>query len=324
MRIITEEEVKSKYSMKQCIESVEQALRIQQNKSVQTPLRTSIELKNYNGTMLYMPSYSEDIGYSGVKIVSIHPNNNLENRKTLQSVLVLTDAKSGEHIALLDASLLTVMRTGSLSGVASKYLAKENSESCLIIGCGEQARGQISAILEVRDLSLIMLYNRTLEKVKQFEEYLRNDLSWNGEIQVLENPDEGVPQADIIVCATNSTTPIFDGTQLKPGTHINGIGSYQHHMQEVDVNTLKKCNRIVVDTMEGVLEEAGDFIIPMASNDFSIGEIYAELGEIVIGKKKGRETNDEISFFKSVGFSILDLVVAVSIYESITKKETVY
>ena len=267
--------------------------------------------------MLYMPSYSEEIGYSGVKIVSIHPDNKLENRKTLQSVMVLTDAKTGEHVALLDASLLTVMRTGALSGVATKYLAKEDAKSCLIIGCGEQARGQIRALLEVRELSHIMLYNRTAEKVKQFVEYLRNDAGWKGEIQVLEHPDEGVPHADIIICATNSTTPVFDGNLLTSGTHINGIGSYLHYMQEVDVNALKKCDRIVVDTMEGILEEAGDFLIPMAANDFSVEEIFGELGEIVVGKKKGRETKDEISFFKSVGFSILDLVVAVSIYETI-------
>jgi ornithine cyclodeaminase/alanine dehydrogenase-like protein (mu-crystallin family) len=317
LRIITEQEVKTIYSMKKCILSVENALRIQQQKE-KTPLRTAIELRKFNGTMLYMPSYSEEIAYAGVKIVSIHPNNKLENRKTLQSVLVLTDAKTGEHVALMDATLLTVMRTGALSAIATKYLAKEDANSCLIIGCGEQARGQIRAIVEVRDLSLIMLYNRTLEKVKQFEDYLRDDLEWKGEIQVLDHPDDGVPNADIIVCATNSTTPVFDGKQVKPGTHINGIGSYQHCMQEVDVNLLKKCDRIVVDTMEGVMEEAGDFIIPMKTNDFSVDEIFGELGELVVGKKAGRDRQAEITFFKSVGFSILDLVVAASIFETVS------
>ncbi len=316
MITITDEEIKNHFTMNECMKAVRKALIVDKTENNEKPLRSTMDIKGNNGTMLYMPSYSESIGYTSIKIVSVFPENRRHGMDSLQSKILLTDAANGTHLALIDASWLTVMRTGALSGVATDLLAKEVSKNCLLIGCGQQARGQISAILEVRDIERIYLYNPTYKKAEQLTHYIHNELKWNGEVEIVKDPNQVVGEVDIIVCATNSKVPVFDGSKVKEGTHINGIGSFQPSMQEIDLNVLKKSSKIVVDSIEGVLEEAGDFLIPINNNEFSEGEIYGELGDLVVATKTGRAKDDEITFFKSVGFSILDLVVAAEIYNS--------
>ncbi|MED2973219.1 ornithine cyclodeaminase family protein [Fictibacillus sp. B-59209] len=313
MRVITEQDVRSIYTMDQCMESVEKALKLQQCGNVTAPVRTAINVEK--GTMLYMPSYVEDINYLGIKIVSVFPENKKIGGKTIQGIFLLTNAESGEHLSLIDASWLTVMRTGALSGIATKYLARDNANTCLVIGCGLQAIGQIQAVLKVRPIKKILLYNQTKAKAVKLKNYIKENFKWIGDIGILEDPNEGVPYADVIICSTNSFTPVFDGTLLQAGTHINGIGSFQPNMQEVDTVALLKSDKVVVDTIEGALHEAGDLLIPTEQNKWSFNQLHGELGEITLGNLAGREREEEITFFKSVGFSMLDIVCAASIYE---------
>ncbi|MBY0123372.1 ornithine cyclodeaminase family protein [Bacillus sp. S/N-304-OC-R1] len=316
MLVLSEKEIRSLYSMKDAIQDLEQALKHYIEGEILNPHRTVLEFPEKNASALYMPSAMKPIGRTAVKVVTIFPNNPSIGKKTTQGVIILSDTSNGEHLACLNASYLTRLRTGAVSGIATKYLAKESASSVAVIGCGGMAEEQLQAVLEVRAIRKILLYNRTKEKAHAFANKIAAlSPNYNGEIQIIENSDEAVSQVEIVICSTRSETPVFSGKALKPGTHINGVGSYLPHMQEVDLDTLLKASKIVADTVEGVKDEAGDFIIPVNNGDWSFSKLHGELGELVTGQIPSREWDDEITFFKSVGVAYFDLAVAAAAYE---------
>ncbi|MBU8880138.1 ornithine cyclodeaminase family protein [Bacillus sp. FJAT-29790] len=316
MLILNEQTIREIYRMDDCIDDVEKAFMFGVEGKVIAPIRMSVPHEKMDAETLYMPSYIEPVDFTAVKVVSIFPKNAEQGIKVLQSITLLTEAKTGRHVAMMDASYLTVLRTGASSGVATKYLARKDSRVCAVLGCGAQAIGQIQAIMAVRDLDQIILYNRTFEKAERFKEEIADLFTdWEGEIIVEQNPDDAVRAADIVICSSKSSTPLFDGNVIKLGTHINAIGSYQPHMQEVDVQTLYKSDKIVVDTREGALHEAGDFLVPLEKGLWNEESIYGEIGDILSGEKEGRTNNDEITFYKSVGIGYLDTMVAQSVYQ---------
>jgi ornithine cyclodeaminase/alanine dehydrogenase-like protein (mu-crystallin family) len=313
--ILTEREIRQICSMKDCLDDVERAFRLHAEGKANTPVRLSVDHPEHGGHTLYMPSYMGEIAFAAVKVVSIFPGNAARGKKTLSSALLLTETRTGEHVALMDASWLTVMRTGAVTGVAARYLAREDAESCLVIGCGAQAIGQIEAVLEVRSIRRLLLWNRTRERAEKLAETLRlTRPEFDGKIRVVDDVNAAVEAVDIIVCATRSEIPVFDGSRLRPGVHISAIGSYQPHMREFDLNALLKSDKVVADTREGVMHEAGDLIIPHQRGEWSFDRLHAELGEIVAGRKPGRERAEEITLFKSVGAGFLDVLVAASVY----------
>ncbi len=315
MLILSRENIEQIYTMKDCLEDVEHVFREHMQGNVTTPVRTAVDHPKYAATSLYMPSYLASDDYVAVKIISIFPQNHKHNIKSLQSVIVLTEAKTGQHVAMMDASLLTVMRTGASSGVATKYLAAEDADSCAVLGCGAQSLGQIQAVMEVRALRHIYLYNRTRAKADEMKQSLLALYpDWHGEITVVENADEAVSLARIVICSTKATEPLFAASSLRPGTHINAIGAFLPHMREVDSATVQT-SKVVVDTLEGAEHEAGDLLIPIAEQEWSFAQLHAELGEILIGQKPGRENNAEITLYKSVGVAYLDTAVAKTVYE---------
>lgn len=315
MLVLSRENIEQIYTMKDCLEDVEHVFRAHMQGEVTTPVRTAIDHPKYGATSLYMPSYLAGDDYVAVKVISIFPENHKHNIKSLQSVILLTEAKTGQHVAMMDASLLTVMRTGASSGVATKYLAKEDADTCAVLGCGAQSIGQIQAVMEVRPLQRIFLYNRTRAKADEMKASLRALYpDWQGELTVVDNADEAVAQAQIVICSTKATEPLFAAASLRPGTHINAIGAFLPHMREVDAATVQK-SKVVVDTLEGAEHEAGDLLIPIEQNEWSFAQLHAELGEILIGAKPGRETEEEITLYKSVGIAYLDTAVAKTVYE---------
>jgi ornithine cyclodeaminase/alanine dehydrogenase-like protein (mu-crystallin family) len=302
--------------MEDCLKDIEQAFCLYTEGQVENPVRTTLCHPELDAATLYMPSYIQPFECVAVKVVSVFPNHSNMGKKTIQGVILLTDGSSGEHLALMEASYLTVLRTGAVTGIATKYLARQNAKTLAVLGCGAQSIGQIQAIFAVRHISRLILYNRTKEKIEHLIQKIKTLYpKWPGEIMIANTANDAVKDADMIVCSTRSTTPLFDGNLLREGTHINGIGSYQPHMQEVDLTTLLRSNKIVVDTKEGAQHEAGDFLIPIQQRSWSFDRLYAELGEIVVGKKAGREMNQEITFFKSVGAAFLDAVVAQAVFQ---------
>ncbi|CAM4224077.1 ornithine cyclodeaminase [Bacillus manliponensis] len=321
---ITEEMVKEIYSMKECIHDVEQAFQYYVDNKVTTPVRLNVHHSKEGANSLYMPSYVEPIEFASTKIVSIFPENTQQGKKSLQSLIVLSETNSGDHVATIEASYLTTLRTGAMSGIATKHFARQDANTCAIIGCGAQALGQIQAVMEVCNLTRILLINRTSAKAYELKNQLHELYpNWLGSIEIIPSADEAAKQSDIIICSTTSTTPVFDGKLLKQGTHINAIGSYQPHMQELDVTTLQRSDKVIVDTLEGAQHEAGDFLVAINEKQWDFSNVYCELGDVITGVKEGRTDAEEITLFKSVGVAFLDTVVASAIYEKVVGKLSV-
>lgn len=318
MLFLSSDDQRKVIKMDEAIDAVSVALSEYSGRRAITPIRTALYLEKSEGTSLFMPSFVEATNSLGVKFVSVFPKNTSRGKKTIYGLMVLADAETGEPLAVLEASYLTVIRTGAASGLASKLLAKENAKVLGVIGTGEQSRGIIQAIRAVRPIEEIRLYNRHASKAYQ----LSNELKESDEaecgmlkVTVTDNADQAIREADIIVTATNSMHPVFTREAIPSGVHVNAVGSFRPDMQELPTHLIAHADKIVVESRESALEETGDFIIPEKQGLFDPTFIYAELGEIACGLKPGRERHDEMTVFKSVGLAAMDVVVAKAIYD---------
>ena len=316
MLIINEQQIQQQYHMKDAIRDVTEMLRAKQEGQINSPHRTVLDFPERQASALYMPSADMANKISGVKIVTIFPENPAQGKPTTQGVILLSDGDNGEHVAMMTASYLTRLRTGALSGIATDLLARKESRVLTVIGTGAMAFEQVLGVLAVRPIEKIILVNRTPAKAERFGESL---VAFGVEIPyVVETVvSSAVQQADIICCATRSNEPVFNGEDLKPGTHINGVGSYLPSMREMDETTILRANKIVADDIAGVKDEAGELIHSAASGAWSFDKLHAELAQLVVGDLAGREAETEITFFKCVGAAYFDLAVAKGVYSKV-------
>lgn len=210
-----------------------------------------------------------------------------------------------------------MIRTGALSGVATKYLARHNAKTLCIIGTGEQAKGIAEAVFAVRAIEKVILYNRTEEKAYAFAQYIQE--KFGKPAYVHTNANEAISEADIIVTTTNASTPVFS-EKLQKGVHINAVGSFRPSMQELPSHAIASATKVVVESKEAALEETGDLQVPIQEGLFKGSEIHAELGQIISGEKAGRENDEEITVFKSVGLAVVDIIVAKYLYEKAVER----
>ncbi|MFJ8065268.1 ornithine cyclodeaminase family protein [Psychrobacillus sp. NPDC096426] len=313
MLIVNEQQIMNTYDMKDAIQDVTEVLKAKEAEKIASPHRTVIEFPQHEASALYMPSADLVGEVAAVKVVTIFPHNPANGKETTQGVILLSDATNGDHLAMLNASYLTRLRTGALSGIATNYLAKEDAKVLAVIGTGAMAFEQVLGVLAVRPIERILLVNRNPEKAKAFGEKLRA-FGVETSYKVIEEEATAVRQADIINCATRAIDPVFNGEDLKPGAHINGVGSYLPHMHEIDVTTITRASKIVVDDLAGVKEEAGELIDAQEKGKWSFEQVHGEVGKLVVGAIKGRENEEEITFFKSVGAAYFDLAVAQGVY----------
>ncbi|MDQ0218169.1 ornithine cyclodeaminase family protein [Peribacillus cavernae] len=318
MLVINANEQRSLIDMNEVIEQAAIALREFSASQTVTPIRASMPFGNSQNTALVMPSVAEAHGSLGLKVVTVVPNNKKIGKKTISGVVMLFDFETGEPLALLEGSYLTMIRTGALSGVATKFLSRTDSKTLSIIGTGEQAKGLLEAVLAVRNIEKIMLFNRTEQKAHEFARYITE--RFEKDVQVYSDSNEVVQEADITVTATNSLSPVFSSL-LRPGAHVNAVGSFRPAMQELPSSLISPANKVVVESREAALEETGDLQIPIREGVFKESAIYAELGEIVSGERNGRESDQEITVFKSVGLAVVDIIVAKYFYEKAIKNK---
>lgn len=311
IRIISKEDVSKLIHIDEVISLLEKVFADYSKGMTIVPLRTKISVENHNGNILYMPAYLPQSDALGVKVVSVYPENAKHGLQTIFSVLMLNDAKTGEPVALMDAEYITALRTGGVSGLAAKYLSKEDSSVVSIFGAGVQSKSQLLAIKAVRDIKKVFVFARDKSRVKSFCSEMSEKL--NIEVVLGYDQKNELAQSDIIIAATTSSTPVFDGDYVSPGTFITGVGSYTPTMQEIPQNLIIRSS-IIVDAYSASMKEAGDIIIPINEGIIDERFIKAELGEVIIGKYK-RQSEDEIIFFKSVGLAIQDMCVAPKIYE---------
>jgi alanine dehydrogenase len=311
---LTDEDVKTLLPLADAIQVVQKAFREVEYGNVRITPRQLTEISEHNGLMLSMPAYiGGEIDALGQKVVTIYTNNPTQNNlPTTLGTVQLLDPENGSCLAVIAANALTAIRTGAASAVATECLATENSDTIALFGVGVQAASQLQAICIARDIRQIKVYAPTREHVTRFCREMSQRLE--SKMCAATNPNEAIENCDIIVCATTSKTPVFDGKLLEPGMHLNGIGSHTADAREFDTTAILK-SKVVVDSRESALAEAGDLIIPLTKGAISVEHIWAELGQIVAGKKKGRTSEDEITLFKSVGIAAQDVASAKVIYE---------
>lgn len=323
MLLLTKNDIQKVFSMKEAIEADKEALKIYNEGKAKVPLRVNIDIPKYNGQSLFMPGYAENLDATGVKIVSVFPNNIEKGKPSVPAKMLLLDGETGEVTCIMDGTYLTQLRTGAVAGAATDILANKDAKSMALFGTGGQAPSQLEAILAVRNIKTAKVFDINISRAEEFANEMQEKLKQYGcNIIAAKSMEDALEDADVITTVTTSRKPVFDGKLIKKGAHINGIGSYTPEMQEIDEYIIKSCNKIYVDTKHGVLSESGDLIIPINKGIITENDVFGELGDVILGKVSGRENKEEITIFKSVGSAILDVVTAYKIYEK-AKKENI-
>ena len=312
LHVLSKSDVQQAITMREAIEVVKDAFAQLSAGQTTVPLRTVLEVPEREAVTLFMPAYLAASGEMGAKVVSVFPHNVERGLPTIHAVVVLLDSATGQPRALLDGTYLTALRTGAVSGAATDFLARPDAHTAAIFGAGAQGRTQLAAVCAVRDIERAWVYDVSVEAAEQYVQELRGQPGMPPHLAVADSPARAVREADVICTATTSYVPVFDSGDVRPGTHINGVGAFTPAMQEVDVAGLR-IGRIVVDSRSACLAEAGDLIIPLGRGLIPTAEAWTELGEIAAGRADGRSSPDEITYFKSVGNAVQDVSVGQAV-----------
>lgn len=312
LRILSGKQIVDVVNMKDIVDAMHTAFLELSTGNPEMPIRSHISIAQPEGTALFMPSYMKPTEMIGIKTVTLFEDNRSKGLPYIQGMVSLFDGNTGSPKAVLDGSTITALRTGAASGLATRLLARKDSKICTIFGAGVQGKTQLEAVCAVRDIDKVYIYDAFPAASKKYAEEMSKKLDL--EILVASTPKEAVQAADIICCATISETPIFDNNDLPTGIHINAVGSYKPHVQEVPEEMVLR-SRLYVDHRESALEETGDLIIPINKGLMTENHIIAEIGEVAGGKAPGRLSETEITFFKTVGVAVQDLAAASVILE---------
>ena len=307
MLILNANEVRQAMPMDQTIAVMKDAFAALSDGRAVVPLRTRLLIEPHQAVSLFMPAYVQEQGGESlaVKIVSIFPENASLSLPIIHAVVLVMDSGTGRILALIEGGTLTAIRTGAGCGAATDLLARPNSRVAAIFGAGVQARTQLEAICTVRPIETVWIYSPSAPQVKGFISEMAGKDPIPKRLLVASSPQDAVTDADIISTATTSSTPVFDDVDLKPGVHINAVGSYTPEMQEIPSETIQRA-LVTVDSKDSVLAESGDLIQPIQEGLITADHIHAEIGEIVLNRKPSRQDDDQITYFKSVGVAVQD------------------
>ena len=310
MRILNAQDVRTALPMKDTIQAMKSAYAALSDGRAEIPLRTSLPITPHNATTLFMPAYIQGQNEEAlaIKIVSLFPENPEHGLDFIQAAVLVLDPKTGQSLALLEGSTLTAIRTGAASGAATDLLARPNSSMVAIFGAGAQGRTQLEAVCTVRQIETVLIVDTDHQRAQTFVDEMRGRSRIPDDIRIARGPKQALSTADIICTATTSIIPVYDAGDVKPGTHINGVGSFTLEMIENPPEMLENA-AVFVDSREAVMAEAGEIIAAINKKLFFPAEL-TELGEVVLGNAPGRKSDKQITFFKSVGVAVQDAMAA--------------
>jgi ornithine cyclodeaminase len=309
LRILDADDVRRALPMGEAVAAMKLAFGLLSAGAVSMPLRTRVEVPDQEATTLFMPAYGGAEAGLAVKIVSVFPHNPERGRPTIHAVVIVLDPETGAPNALLEGAALTAIRTGAASGAATDLLARSDSHTVAVFGSGAQARTQLEAVCTVRRIHTVWVCGIDPPGLEAFVREMAGRAPCPSDLRIAATPEEALAEADIVCTATTSATPVFEAPSVRPGTHINAIGSYTPLMQEIDGDLVAR-SLVVVDSRQAALVESGDLILPIRQGKLREDAVHGELGEIVNGVIPGRTGADQITFFKSVGVAIQDAVAA--------------
>ncbi len=311
--IVNQAEVRELLPMDECMDVMADAFKTLARGEAILPLRPVMWLPEKYGALGMMPAFLGDIHAMGLKVVSVFPHNHGTEYDSHIGAVLVFETKNGRLLALMDASAITAIRTGAVSGVATRLLARGDAHDLAILGSGVQARTHLAAMLEARPaINRVRVWSRNTEHMQHFAE--RAAQQFHIKVEVMPSVQAAVEGADIICTTTAAPEPILMGDWIAAGAHVNAVGSSVPFTRELDTAAMVKA-RLFVDRRESTINEAGDFIFPKKEGAFGDDHIVAEIGELLLGKGSGRTSPDEITVFKSLGLAIEDLAAANYVYK---------
>ena len=312
MRFIDRDEVARRLTYEICIPLVRDAMKAFSQGETKQTLRTIIPLSE--GRLFgIMPGAMGAHAVFGAKLLSAFEGNAAKGRQSHQGLVVLFDPETGEPVCAAHAGEITAIRTAAASAVATDALARKDARRLAILGTGEQAETHARAISKVRKLNSIVIWGRSPERARELAAKLEADLR----IPCISaaTVKEAAASADIVCTVSGASEPILMGEWVRPGTHVNVVGSSYAGPAEID-NDLVARSRFIADSRDGVLRQGAEFLRAKASGVVNDDHIVAEIGDVLAGKVPGRQTNDQITVYKSLGHIVQDLATAWWLYSS--------
>jgi alanine dehydrogenase len=337
IRILSAADVRAAVDMPAAIGVMRTAFAALASGRANVPVR--LGLTTEHGVTLFMPAHLSAPDMAGAKVVSVNPGNAASGLPVIQAVVLAIDPVTGRIRALMDGTWLTALRTGAVGGLAADLLARRDAGTVALFGAGVQARTQLEAVRCVRDIGEVRIVSVSGSSADELVAEIADTVTApeaagadratgmadsvraTGTADTprivarrVDDPNEAIAGADIVIAATSSRTPVFDGTKIEPGTHVTGVGSFTPEMREVDTALVQRA-RVIVDQREAIMDEAGDIVGPIADGDVDASIIVGEIGEVVLGTVEGRRSAEEVTFFKSVGNAVQDVAVAGFVLE---------
>ena len=312
--VVSQAEVAALLPMPACMEAMADVLQALSRGDVVLPLRQVLHLPGGAGAFAVMPAARVDPGQAAslaVKAITVIPGNHGTSWDSHQGAVLLFEGEHGSLQAILDATAVTAIRTAAVSGVATRALAREDAGDLALLGTGVQADTHLEAMLAARRIRRVRAWSRSPEHVQAFVARSRRRLGV--EVEAAETAREAVAGADLVCTVTSSKEPVVEAGWIGSGAHVNAVGASVRTARELDSATVEHA-RLFVDRRESALAEAGDFLIPREEGRFGDDHIQAELGEVLLGRRRGRQTASEVTVFKSLGLAAEDLAAARLVY----------
>jgi alanine dehydrogenase len=310
--LLGEAQIKRILTMKDTLDAVETCFDAFGRGQVVMPPKMYLNYPEYNGDIRVMPSYVPHLRISGVKVVNVHPNNPRKGLRSVMATILLIEPRTGQPIAVFDATHITLVRTGAAAGIATKYLARKNAKTLALVGAGKQAWTQLEAIVMVRPIQRVLV-NDLSRKVS--EAFVRHFAPKYPKIkfEICKTVEDCVRTADIVCTLTPVRRPIIKSKWIRPGTHINAMGADAEGKEELEPALLSRA-RVVIDDWAQA-SHSGEINVPVKKGLFAHKDVAAEIGQVVAGLKPGRKNPQDITIFDSTGLGVQDLVTAARIYK---------
>lgn len=313
VRLLTGHDVTRLLPMAACIETMADTLSALARGQAIQPLRTMLRLPGGGGIFGVMPAQVDTPDAFGLKVITVFPGNEGTRYDSHQGAVLLFEPHHGTLVAVMDASSMTGIRTAAVSGVATRALARPDAGDLGILGTGVQARTHLEAMQAVRTLRRVRVWSRHNENRTAFAAWALQQFGIA--VEPVTTAREAVLGADLVCTVTSARTPVLEGAWLSPGAHVNAVGSSLPTARELDTEAVRR-SRLYVDRRESAFNEAGDFLIPRAEGAIDDHHIRGELGEVLIGTAPGRQSDEDITLFKSLGLAVEDVAGAWVVWQA--------
>ena len=312
MLVISEEQVRGLLDLEELISALEQAhVQFSAGKAVM-PVRLVVPLPEIGGRITSMPAFLSEADALGVKIISYFRDNPGRGLPPILATLSLYSPETGKLLALMDGTFLTAVRTACASAMATKALARAETPVLGVLGAGVQARAHIRALSRVRAIHRVLVWSPSGVSAIYVKEELEEEVGC--EIRPQESVEAVVREADILATVTAAAEPVLKAEWLKPGAHVNAVGSHRPDARELGSDTVERAV-VVVDSRDAVHSECGDILLAMEEGAITPDHIRAEIGEVLAGAKPGRASDHEVTLYKSVGIAVQDVAAAALVYQ---------